>query len=197
MAWLYAPGLEDLNLDSSLPSGTPTEPWLTLSGKPSQRPLSWRGWKTRPWIGRLSGTISRPSMAGHGVALWISYLAATRASHSAQQGSVSERVIRATSGLNLPDSFEKSNPRSSSARTSTLTFDLDLPKFSESFEDLVTRLRRDSSARLRWGRRTPPNVSSSSLTLVPNEGGGNWPTPDAAGSNPTSRRGANRRGGAP
>ena len=53
---------------------------VTLSGTPSARLLSWRGWKTRPWIRLLSGTLSRPSMADRGVERWISSLLASRVS---------------------------------------------------------------------------------------------------------------------
>src|SRR5260221_6882898 len=94
MGWLYAVGSEDWNSDSSLPLEMITEPWVTLSGKPTQRPFSWRGWKTRPWIGRLSGTISDPLTADLGAALWISSLAATRANPSAPPASVWEQVTR-------------------------------------------------------------------------------------------------------
>ncbi len=39
------------------------------NGKPTPQPLSWRGWKTRPWIRLLSGTTLEPSTAAqrHGV----------------------------------------------------------------------------------------------------------------------------------
>ena len=33
------------------------------SGTPRRRPLWWRGWKNRPWLGLLFGTISDPSTA--------------------------------------------------------------------------------------------------------------------------------------
>ena len=38
--------------------------WVTSSGTPSPRPSSWRGWRTRPWIRRLSGTTLPASMVG-------------------------------------------------------------------------------------------------------------------------------------
>lgn len=84
MGWLYVPGLGELSLDSSSPSEIATVPCVTLSGKPSLRPLSWRGWKTRPWIARLSGTMWGHSMAKCGVGLWISSLRDSRANRSAR-----------------------------------------------------------------------------------------------------------------
>lgn len=35
--------------------------WLTLSGKPTQRPSSWRGWRTRPWSRLLFGAETSPT----------------------------------------------------------------------------------------------------------------------------------------
>lgn len=80
MAWLYVPGLEALSSDSASASETPIDVWATSSGKPMPRPSLWRGWRTRPWIGRLSGTTSRPSTAARGAAAWISSLPASPAS---------------------------------------------------------------------------------------------------------------------
>lgn len=65
--------------------------WSTSSGKPTQRPLSWRGWRNRPWLKLLSGTTSAPSTLERGVEQWISLLAArpvrTSASPARRQGS--------------------------------------------------------------------------------------------------------------
>lgn len=72
--WLYVPSAcaPELEPSTSESPGSPTyEPWLTLSGKPSQRPFSWRGWRTRPWIRLLSGTTWSPSTAQRGVDAWI------------------------------------------------------------------------------------------------------------------------------
>jgi hypothetical protein len=81
MTWLYtpytcAPVTEDSS--SHFDPGT-YEPYVTLSGTPTRRPLSWHGWKRRPWIKRLSGTISQPSTADRGVAAWISSLEGSHA----------------------------------------------------------------------------------------------------------------------
>ncbi len=86
MAWLFlppqcldsassasAPESEGSNSDSSSPSQEPA-PFVTLSGTATQRPLSWRGWRTRPWIRRLTGMTLPPSTAARGVAEWISSL---------------------------------------------------------------------------------------------------------------------------
>lgn len=44
---------------------------VSLSGKATQRPYSWRGWKTRPWMKLLSGVTLQPSTAAAGMELWI------------------------------------------------------------------------------------------------------------------------------
>lgn len=44
------------------------------TGKPTPQPSSWRGWKTRPWIRLLSGTMLPPSTAAFGAARWTSSL---------------------------------------------------------------------------------------------------------------------------
>ena len=61
--------------------------WAMSSGKPSPQPLSWRGWKTRPWIRLLSGTTLEPSTAARGAARWTSSLRAIRASRSRSRAS--------------------------------------------------------------------------------------------------------------
>src|SRR5438132_285978 len=131
MAWLYVPGMPGLSSESGSSSELITEPWLTLSGKPTQRPLSWRGWKTRPWIGHLFGTISRPSTATLGADSWISSLRDIPASHSVPPAAVWDRLTHATSGLTWPAWSEKYDPALSSVKTLTLTFDLDSSKSEE------------------------------------------------------------------
>ena len=89
MAWLYVPELEALNSDSES-SGPASEPFVMLSGKATQRPLSWRGWASRPWIKLLSGLHFPISTASRGAAKWIASLEASRASHSVWPESVED-----------------------------------------------------------------------------------------------------------
>jgi hypothetical protein len=54
--WYYVPCISaPVTEDSSSPFEESPAPWLTLSGTPTQRPLSWRGWASRPWIKHLCG----------------------------------------------------------------------------------------------------------------------------------------------
>lgn len=69
MGWLYVPELD--------PAVSPKEDilvWVTINGKPAQRSLSWRGWKTRSWIRPLAVTISDPFRAESLAAKWIDML---------------------------------------------------------------------------------------------------------------------------
>lgn len=171
MAWLYVPGLVDWNSVSESLSETTTALWCTLSGTPTQRPLSWRGWKTRPWSQRLSGTISRPSMAQRGVDAWISSLRASRASRGATPDPDSEPTTNDGSGPQSRGSFATWTPEPSSWRTSQASFLEDLNTFSGPWP---------SSGSMRSG------ACSERPTLArPIDGSdsGFWPTPDASVAN--------------
>lgn len=92
--------------------------WCTSSGKPTARPLSWRGWKKRPWVKRLSGTTSPLLMLELGVVRWISSLAArpvrTSASPVSAQGSTESEVASSSTTRASPTSQA---PARSSGRT--------------------------------------------------------------------------------
>lgn len=128
--WLHIPNLPastsaadtvDLNSDSNLPASM-QEPWLTLSGTPTQRPLSWRGWQRRTWIRLLSGTISQPLMAKLGAEKWIASLQGSLASRSVRQANSWE--LRTTAGFGLPsnESFVMWDPVLCSWKTSPNLF---------------------------------------------------------------------------
>lgn len=110
MAWLYVPDMGVSSSESERSWETRTGAFVTSSGRPSLRPLSWPGWTRRPWIARLSGTISRPSTAARGVARWISSLRASRASPSAPQASASGPKTIGGSGLTSSKSFATWDP---------------------------------------------------------------------------------------
>jgi hypothetical protein len=172
--WLYVPalspacpsaleqGASNSGCISSCPS---TAVWVTSNGKPVQRPLSWPGWKHRSWLRLLSGTISRPSTADRGAEQWISSLQATRANHSAPLESALERLTRAISGPMCTGLLRRYAQQASSSKTSQLTLLAALTPCGETSSELVTRLRREYSARQKWARPTSELASSS------------WPTP--------------------
>lgn len=118
MSYLYVPGLELPTSGSSGPFEGKAEPFCMSSGMPTQRPSSWRGWKTRPWIERLSGTISRPSTADLYAGAWISSLQASRANPTASRAAFEAIRTAVRSGLISPEWWGNQSQRLSSLRTS-------------------------------------------------------------------------------
>lgn len=174
MTWLYIPpsmSLPSAPAPEDSPSGSSSSwndyaPWLTLSGTPTRRPHSWRGWKTRPWIRRLSGMTLPPSTAAHGVESWISSLRATRASHSQAPANAGEQMTPGTSGLISPVSSTRSGRTSVSLRMSQTTLFSDSATSETSYRAWATALQQDCTRRLKQARRMSESGSSS------------WPTPD-------------------
>lgn len=178
MGWLFVPGLEASRLGSPCFSESATAPCVSSNGTLSPRPLSWAGWRTKPWIRRLSGTILKPSTAGRGAASWISSLRATRASRSPSPASGGERATPGISGRKSSASSEKSIRRSASSKTCRATSGWAMPQSEPTFEALVMRLRKDCLRRQKSAQATRESGSSS------------WPTVRACSGNRSS--GANR-----
>lgn len=176
MAWLYVPGLGGSNWDSNLPWASHIELSVTSSGKPLLRPYSWRGWKTRPWIKLLSGTISRPSMAERGVASWISSLRDSRVSRSASQGS--DEASKTSDGSG-PTSSESSGTWvqgsffSRTCRDSCIT---DCESCGVTFGAWVSQFGQASSRRQKSGRHTGDRGSSSWPTATASSGTAGYST---------------------
>lgn len=171
MGWLYAPGSEGWSLDSTSPLEIHTEPLVTLSTKVTRRPFSWRGWKTRPWIARLSGTISKPSMADQCAEEWILSLRDSRASRTASPESRRVTLTIEPCGPSLSESSRSASLDSSSSRTSQAS-EGTLSLFGESFEDWV-------SSGLRHSYRPPASAArhisaSDSLLLLPTTTASNY-----------------------
>lgn len=217
MAWLYVPGAAGSNSDSISP-GPDIELFVTSSGKPTPRPHSWRGWKRRSWIKRLSGTICAPSTAAHGVASWISSLRVIPASPSAQLAAAGAPTTPATSGPKSPASSMNAAPNSSSWRMSPTIFVWASVRSTTSWEQWASLLRQDCSRRLKSARDMSASASSSWPTARVADGQGSsyqrdrgqkgmerptllgaallWPTPKAMSGGGNSQR-ANRNAGGP
>lgn len=157
MAWLYVPGSAGLNSGSSSPLAPTTDVFVTSSGKGSLRQLSWHGWKTRPWIARLSGTISDPLMASRGADAWISSLPVTHANPSASPESAAEKTTPDTSGPKSQGSSESLILRSSFSKTSPAIYLLDSRKSFRTWSAWVIALRQVCSQR----RKSAPRTSAS------------------------------------
>lgn len=189
MAWLFVPGLAGSNSGSTSPNPD-TELWVSLSGKHEQRPLSWRGWRTRRWVKLLSGTTLAPSTADAGVDAWISSLRASRASRSASPDSNGESRTSATCGRTLPGSLARYALRGYCSKTSPVSQQPSLlmdeapsKRSATTFKSWVSRSRGMSSQRQRWGRRIFANDSSS------------WPTPNTPSGGANTESTATHTGG--
>lgn len=179
--WLYlppsvlpfVPGPEAWNWDC-ISQTHPIALFVSLSAGPSLRPLSWPGWRTRPWMTRLSGLTFAPSTLARGVASWISSLRATRASPSAARAKSWGAPIRATSGPMFAGSSTNVAPEGSFLKTSSAMFCAVSTASSATFKTWASGLLRACSQRLKSAHRT--NASASSF----------WPTPTVAtnGSRP-------------
>lgn len=170
MASPSAPELADSTSDCTSPCPD-TALWVTLSGKPMQRPRSWRGWKKRLWIARLSGTTLPPSTADRGAAWWISSMADIRASLSLSPDESSETKTQDISGRTSPASLARLRPPSASSKMSGDIFDWDLNKSTKTFDQWVTALRRVCLQRRKSARPTSASGSSSWLTPRAQESG--------------------------
>lgn len=144
--------------------------WPALSGTPSPRPCSWRGWRTRPWSRVLFGAATwRTSMPDH-LREWISSVLGIRASVSPLPGSDLGNEIPDGSGPKLPVSSLSPGLATSFSKTSATIFESPSTMFGMTWEQWATDVRRDYSRRLRLALHISGNGSSS------------WPTPNTQDS---------------
>lgn len=144
--------------------------WPIVSGIPTPVPLSWHGWRERPWIRRLSGTMLLPSQQATFTREWTSSLLAIPASLSPWPDGGSESMIRGTCGHTSNDVSERCRRLFASLKTWKGTSRLDSTRWRRIFRIWVTSLRRESLRRARWARRTGESAFSS------------WPTARAEDS---------------
>lgn len=183
MTWLYIPSTSQTSAPAqarvrsesgSHSDGSGYTPFCTSSGTATPRPLSWRGWRTRPWIRLLSGMTLPPAPAQRVLQHWLAHVRSssqqdTPASHSPVPVNVLANRMSAIYGHTLMSSLKRANPNAVSSRTSQATFPWATPESEEVSSGEATALRRDYSQRLRWAQATEGSGSSSSV----------WPTPAA------------------
>jgi len=192
MSWLYIPLMALRGIETHactacrsvpVPAGSTSDspshaPGIALSvtssGKPMLRPPSWRGWKTRPWIRRLSGTTLELSMAARGVERWISSLVATRVSLSASRANAKGLRIPVIYGHTSRGSSGNANPNGCFWKTSPTISTSVIARSDASWKSWATALRKDCLRRQKSARRISANGCSSS------PGETNWPTPRAS-----------------
>ena len=127
MAWIYIPNESCPSVPASEcstseskkdcdTSGSIAELWVSASGKVTQRPHSWRGWKTRPWSQRLFRTISTISMNGGEdalIGLWLD----SHANRGPSQATKPEKTTNDGYGTTSCESSTSPKPPTSSSKT--------------------------------------------------------------------------------
>jgi hypothetical protein len=164
MGWLYVPGLEDLSSGCESRLEEVSVLSATLNGKPTRLPLSWRGWKTRPWIGRLFGTILRPSMAARGAEQWIALLQESRASLTASRDRKRVTRMSARSGRSSSESSRNASQLSFSLRMSRLSSNTS-SQSGVAYQGWASRSHRRYYKPRRASER--PTCENVSLSLLP------------------------------
>jgi len=187
MSWLYLPPavLPESRTHACTASRSAPEPegstsglqshapgialFVTSSARPMLRPPSWRGWKTRPWIRHLCGTMLEPSTAARGVERWIFLREATPVSRSRSQANARGSMTPAIYGHTSPGLSPNANPNGFFWKTSQIISTSDIARSEASWKSWATGLRKDSLQRQKSARRTSDNGCLF------------WPTPNVAG----------------
>lgn len=141
---------------------------VTSSGTVTPRPFSWRGWKTRPYVTRLYGTILPPSTAHLGVERWISSVRDIRANPSRQPAGSARSKTHGISGLMSRGLSRNASRTPSSLRTSAVMSIGDFARSPVSYAAWATASKRACSQRLRSALLTGGSAYSY------------WPTPTAS-----------------
>lgn len=162
--------------------------WVQSSGTPTQRPVSWRGWKTRPWIRLLCGTTLLPSTVARGAAAWISSLPGSRASRGPKSGSGPDVTTLGGSGRSSSPSFAMWDPASCSWKTCQGS--LLAVGGSETFSDrwpISGSMRNGSvSERPKSALRTSANGSGCWPTATATDARASGGNPDTTGTHGTT-----------
>ena len=177
MAWVHVPNNIILALhqeSGDLTSELNLEAVEALSQsamwKSKHKPVEFwqRAWKKEPCLQHLSGMIYTPSMAQHGVDLWMESLADIRASRSVVQEEEKDSKIQKTSGQESNNLSLKSNQAGVSLRMWKDTFDSVIStELSQSLKHLASELRHKSAQRLMLVQPINEGASSFSLWLTP------------------------------
>ena len=198
VTWLYTPDTyhsalvsEQSTLDFKAHSELSL--WVTSKGTPSLRPFSWRGWKNRPWMSRLFGTILNPLEAQSGVDAWISFLRASPANRFHMPVSMEEQKTKDGSGLTFVELVRTAGRARSLLKThrglskeAFMKFSTILPKWGTlrngvcSMQVTLKRPIKDKGySFLPTGRALTSNHGLTELISIPNSESKGWATPTA------------------
>ncbi len=169
----------DLNTSDSLRAF-----WLTLSGKATQRPLSWPGWKTRAWSPRLFGAaIWNDSTAASLLVAWMASLPASPASHGASPVPSKAQTMRDGSSPPSSTSFAERERGSWCSRTSPDLFRAagSIP-FSGRWPKNGSMRSGCLYERPKWAPAISGSACSSRVSAEISGTGSVWATPDCNSS---------------
>lgn len=207
--WLFEPSTFAAASGACLsdwPAGV--EVFATSSAKALPRRFSWIGWRKRGWIRSLCGTISQPSTAARGVALWIASQRDSLVLRSRSRASSSARKTNDSCGRSFDVPLFELERRSSSWKTSGALFDIPMGSGNGSpilpasgsmrsgrlYPQAMSDLRSDESACSSWPTATSTDSKSSGAAGYSTESGRHsgttltdaaraWPTPNASALN--------------
>ena len=140
--WLLPSSLCALDTGASKSPSDQSTPdlqwWVTLSGKATQRPSSWPGWKTRPWSQHLFGAVTSKNFQLPHFSEWISSVLDLVVNLGAAPDEDAASMTTDGFGPALPTSFATWDPSSCSWRTCPRSsVEEDLPLFSGTWPNRV------------------------------------------------------------
>lgn len=144
------------------------ELFVTLSGKPTPRPYSWRGWKTRPWMKLLYGVTLQPSTVSASMDAWTQSLAAShaRTCQSQEDRKALKKETDRDSSLNTAELFAKLGPDGFSSKTSQDSF------LTEQCQPYLKNFPK-------WGSMRSGELFQQEMWVAPilEKESSSWPTP--------------------
>lgn len=180
MCWLYVPGLEGSNSESTSLNPQVASS-VTWRGKLMPLPYWRRAFKKAAWLQRLSGLTLPPSTAALGVESWICSLRASRVSPSPPRANSVDLKTNAGSGPRSRASLARWSPETSSWRTCQSWLFADWDLFSGPFPRCGSMRSGELSA-------APPLAQTTFET-----DSGFLPTPTVCGNH--NRKGASKASG--
>ena len=144
---------------------------VSLSGKPTPRPYSWQGWKTRPWMKLLYGVTLQPSTVKASVDAWIASLSVSPVPTSQLQASKKEsaKAQDQDSSLKPAELFAKYSQGIFLSKTSQDSFlTSSCQSYSESFS--------------KWGSMRNGECFRQEMWVAPilEKESSSWPTPKSS-----------------
>jgi len=183
-SYLSAQVSEDSNSASSSQSPEPLL-WVTLSGKPSQRPFSWQGWKRRPWSQLLfSAVTSLTATSLHSLVRSTALAQVSLANRGVWPASAKEQRTSAGYGTTSLRPFARFDPATSSWKTLQVSL---LEGDSQLFSGRWPKCGSMQNGCVLEGPTWEPPIDAKDSSC--------WPTPKTPTGGPETRSSKAKRGG--